>query len=490
MCLDSIATSLWPIANGFRTGGAAAANRQFQQLATTDRNEIYRMVWISNLIEQGKPNTHPRYGQIAFDGQGFQMDDRARAKAIEYYRDSKLTQSLLGLLRDFEEGRKLPTNCLRVAHRIETCNKFERLPSKIRYSVYYHVWKLKGDLRSPYNFGEVEFHNGLDGIQAEAIRNFILASHSFLKLGKERKKSLKSLPPPRRANKLFKAIAKNASCLLALPQSCHDIVCFRVRKDIQDLILATDTIASQIVVKEKNLQSNLIKIANDYSQLVSQCRNLTSELNQHESQLKGLKSKIGEINSSLEQQEGVIHSIKRQIDNEEDLRIKAAIDWIPGVGFFAGLITKDYDRMIPLHSTIKGIISVANQTLENQETQLAIKKNERDNLDSQMKETSKKFDDQNSKISKAKGTIAQLNGKRSSTDQEIKRLGQSLDSLRNTNQVLKTLLSKYKFLNIQVDVIQDLSTVNMLEDGDVVDFITEVLALRSSFSQMALTVSV
>ncbi len=290
------------------------------------------------------------------------------------------------------------------------------------------------------------------------------------------------------ADRLFNGLVQNVNSLQSLPNSNKMRVCQMIRRDIQSLIIYTDRILNELNKKDQELKDELVTIVKEYTQLHTDLQKIETEVKKFEVQLTGLNSQKNSLDGEIAKTNTEIVAINTKIKKEAVKRSDAVWDLIPFVGFFSGIFTRRYKRMIPFHSLVEGVISVATQELENHSRKLKIQKGKKDSLTTSISSVSSKIGKKEKKISDDKKKIQELDTKRTTKDGEIKKLGNSLATLRETNKSLKLLPGKYKFLDMKIEFNQELIEFDMFDSQNVSSLTIEVQKIKQTFSTLQLEI--
>lgn len=290
------------------------------------------------------------------------------------------------------------------------------------------------------------------------------------------------------ADQLFNGLVQQVNSLQRLPNSNKVRVCQMIRKDIQSLITYTDRVLRELSKKDQELKDELVNIVKEYNQFQTDLQKIQTEVKEIEVQLTGLSSQKQSLDGEIEKTNAELVAINAKIKQEAVRRSDAAWDLIPFVGFFAGIVTRRYKRMIPFLSLVEGVISVATQKLENHSRKLQIHKDKKDNLTTSISTVSNEIGNKKGKISVNKQKMQELDTKKTKKDGEIKELGKNLTTLRDTNAALKDFSVKYTFLDMRVELNQDLIELDMFDVQEVLSLTNDVQKLRQTFSTLQLEI--
>lgn len=244
-------------------------------------------------------------------------------------------------------------------------------------------------------------------------------------------------------------------------------VCNEISHSIEILINLIDYFLIQLEMKEKILNKELLEIVEKFNLMHQNHERLKSKTNNLKNKLVELNNKKKELNNEINELERVTSKSERKIEKEEKLRTNAWQDTLPGFGFVAGLVTGNYERMIPLYSPIRGIISVVEQTVENEQRKLNLKNNEKYLLKLKIIKISNKIKRKENKLAENNAALIQMNLQKDKKDAEIAQLGRDLTRLRNASLFLKTHLHRYKLFDLEGEMRPLLIQSNLFEEREM-----------------------
>lgn len=255
-----------------------------------------------------------------------------------------------------------------------------------------------------------------------------------------------------------------------------------ISRNIQVLIDLIDCFLSQCEVKEKNLNEELCNIVKEYNLAHQNQEKLKSQITSLKNELERLNNHKQKLNNEINGVKNSISIIKDKIEEEEDIRTFAWTDLIPGVGLIGGLVTKRYERIIPFYSSVRGIVSIAEQTVETEQRKLNLKKEEKKELKLKKKEIEASIKNKNDKNIQNISNLAQINLKKSAKDAEIAEFGKALTRLRNASSFLKSNLHKYKCVEGEVEGKPLLIELDIFEENEMLYLIEELKNIKSTLS--------
>ena len=106
-------------------------------------------------------------------------------------------------------------------------------------------------------------------------------------------------------------------------------------------------------------------------EITSELTACTNNMNRNNSNLSELNSKVGNLERKQQDLVNQENHLQGKLRDAETKRQDALTDLIPGVGLIGGLVTGRYERIIPGHSAISGLVSVCTQDLERAQRELS-----------------------------------------------------------------------------------------------------------------------
>ncbi|KAI8894787.1 hypothetical protein BC833DRAFT_603620 [Globomyces pollinis-pini] len=197
---------------------------------------------------------------------------------------------------------------------------------------------------------------------------------------------------------------------------------------------------NQEVVKRKLTESSALNAT-----LTKEKNDLSSLQSSLQAESVGLNATSDSLQVQLQDFKKEEERLNQLIRDEEKKRQNAAMDWIPLVGFFAGLFTGDYERMIPGYSTISGIISRASKDKEALQDRLNQKNNEYQNNWRELNRVKTSYRAVGVKISTTNKKIEMNNRRISECESTTKRLGEKHTIVLNEILVLKNLVTRIEY---------------------------------------------
>lgn len=206
--------------------------------------------------------------------------------------------------------------------------------------------------------------------------------------------------------------------------------------------------------KSEATQKEMESTETAYTQLCQRLRKCEDEMKDLQTKLDGLRSKETDLSKQIDNLNLNRQQLEQVIRNEQQAREDAVVDLIPGVGFFGGLITGRYERMIPGASQLKGIISAATQDKERFERMLHQRNEESRELKEELEAVNDDIARKSDLKSSYRSQVKKLESERAEKDALIKALGKKIVAIENLREVLELCASKYKFFSDDIDMLQ------------------------------------
>ena len=288
------------------------------------------------------------------------------------------------------------------------------------------------------------------------------------------------------AKKVFTVLVANIQSLPSLNKKIAFGVCQKIHASLGTLIHHTQDVLSSVENIEYKLHAALIinekKCAKFYCQQNDNMRSFTF-----------LQSRLVKLNQQQEGCDQQIHSLdseiaylNRKIEEEDTCRTDALVDMIPFVGFFGGLATGRYFRMIPFASQIAGLISVIVQDKEAAEAKLEIFSKQRQQLRSDKDSVLQQMEQKKEEKKTIDEKIASLQSERDLIDQDIKKTGKELTNIKNVKLILKQVVDKYQFLRRSVTEAEDYIAEGMPEEVEISSLLKELCATQRVYLSIEL----
>ena len=198
-----------------------------------------------------------------------------------------------------------------------------------------------------------------------------------------------------------------------------------------------------------------------------------------------IEGKEKDLTKEIDDLTNSIADITRQIESEKIKRKDAITDSIPIVGqvwgIIGGLTTKRYTRMIPFYSGVTGLFSWFTQQKEMLERNLEYKRRELADLLKRKSEKSGQVQKEELNLIFIDQEVDRFEGQKSKLEAETKELGKRITDLRNVQMSFQGLLTKYKFLSKDVDLITDFVSSDLFEDELITNLIADVTKTQQLF---------
>ena len=283
------------------------------------------------------------------------------------------------------------------------------------------------------------------------------------------------------ADQLFANTVKNAESLRSSSEKVVLNTCKVIHNNIYQLIEYSEQAANAVAEKKQVKTEELYNTESEIILITGNQRKVESELRTLKASLEGVREKGRQIDNDIEKLNSEIARLRRRAEEEETKRVDAAIDWIPGVGLIGGLITGRYERVIPGHSVVAGIISHITQEQEEANRKIKNKQSEKSNLNEQLQsieENKNRYETTKKNIS---AKLVQLTHEIDMKEKEKKLLAKNLTDLKNTGMELTLICKKHTLMNCDLDMIETLIEVGELEN-EVNNFIQGLTSTRQSFA--------
>lgn len=290
------------------------------------------------------------------------------------------------------------------------------------------------------------------------------------------------------AKQTFAVVVSKANILVNLPKNQALACCKQIRDNLQTLISYTDESMVKLGEKETHTHRELIYAEEQYTQIYQRLQISKSSCRSLEDKLAGLESRRHDLDKEISSLEVDMRTLKIRMEEEETKRVDAAVDWIPLVGFFGGLVTGRYERMLPGYSTVSGIISRITQEKEECQGRYDNKHSERNSLNSELSSVRSSIQSQKDVIRRIETEIRNLDSSKSAKDREIKKLGKDLTAVKNTSLSLKGIFQKYKYLTADVDDMKDLIDMDEMQllAEEAPNFLIEITEIQKTFLATAI----
>ena len=259
------------------------------------------------------------------------------------------------------------------------------------------------------------------------------------------------------AKQKFSSVITNSDTLLQLvnTHAAADTL-LQISKDLNVLIKFTESEEALLSTEIKQLKEKVVSLESEYVTLTSSCKAAKDRKLELDANLARIAAKKKGLADDIRYTSERIRSKQNEIDEQETIRQEAAVDWIPGVGFFAGLITQKYERMIPGYSTVNGIMSHINQEKEKLEEDKSRLGAELHSLETDYKNVKNQLRSVENDISSLSSRIAALGRKRSETEKKSKETRIKSTNVQNTKMALVALRGKYQILGTDASLVRKL----------------------------------
>lgn len=176
-----------------------------------------------------------------------------------------------------------------------------------------------------------------------------------------------------------------------------------------------------------------------------------------------LSSMIQSYHVRISEENAKIRQLEHRIEQERTKQQDAATDWIPGVGFFGGLITGRYERMIPFHSTIAAIISAIEGDLGRAIGRRDDAARNKSALEQEQLRVKQRLEESSAEMTRIQRKIDSLKANIGRCDDQVKVLGALLTDLGNLTRSLLNLATGLTGIHEQVENLIDCDMVEPAE---------------------------
>ena len=258
-----------------------------------------------------------------------------------------------------------------------------------------------------------------------------------------------------------------------------------IDQDMQRLVHSTTLAIEKLSAEQERSSKRLAHVQQQYTEACQALARDTAISEKLEVALVNLQEQQNVLGKDISNLAKEAEQLVDDKDWAETVRTDSITDLIPGVGFFGGLITRRFWRMIPLYSQVIGVISWAEQDKERCQEKLNIKCLRLAELEKTASATSNDIVRYKNLIELTKNEMTRLKSEQERLDNEIKFSGRHLTCFKNIHSAAKSILIKYNFLCLDIEMIKDHISLNILDKGVIFEFLKDLQQLKVGFEEMA-----
>ncbi len=268
--------------------------------------------------------------------------------------------------------------------------------------------------------------------------------------------------------RLFKDTHQNLALLPSLTPTAALNRCDLTRNNILRLIALTqvgiDTLEEECKVKN----SRSLAAEGQYASIVKRWNDAQKSINSSNERLAKLYSDKINLKAQSSAISAQLVKIQSEIEAEEDIRSNGVWDLIPVLNIINAFRTGQPTRAIPGYSPVAAIISHISQKQETLEDRLKNTNAEKMRLTNEITATENTLIGLRTTVRSLENEMKRLETERKSIDQQLQQSSIELTRFKNLNTLLKTILSKYKFLAEDIDSIKDEIKIGIFESSNLI----------------------